>query len=69
MGIIIGVLMLTLGILFLHEIILSVFGLMFGLLITSLAILVSFVSFTLVMATIMIVGVLCLMGLIISILI
>ena len=69
MGIIIGVLMLTLGILFLHEIILSVFGLMFGLLITSLAILVSIVRFTLVMATIMIVGVLCLMGLIISILI
>ena len=69
MGIIIGVLMLTLGVLFLHEIILSVFGLMFGLLITSLAILVSIVSFTIVMATIMIVGVLCLMGLIISILI
>ena len=69
MGIIIGVLMLTLGILLLHEIILSVFGLMFGLLIASLAILISIVSFTFVMATMVIVGVLCLMGLIISILI
>ena len=69
MGIIIGVLMLTLGILFLHEIFLSVFGLMFGLLIASLAILISIVSFTFVMATMVIVGVLCLMGLIISILI
>jgi hypothetical protein len=69
MGIIIGVLMLTLGILLLHEIILSVFGLMFGLLIASLAILISIVSFTFVMATMVIVGVLCLMGLVISILI
>ena len=69
MGIIIGVLMLTLGILFLHEIFLSVFGLMFGLLIASLAILISIVSFTFVVATMVIVGVLCLMGLIISILI
>ena len=69
MGIIIGILMLTLGILFLHEIILGVFGLMFGLLIASLAILISIVSFTFVMATMVIVGVLCLMGLIISILI
>jgi hypothetical protein len=69
MGIIIGVLMLTLGILLLHEIILSVFGLMFGLLIASLAILISIVSFTFVVATMVIVGVLCLMGLIISILI
>ena len=69
MGIIIGVLMLTLGILFLHEIILSVFGLMFGLLIASIAILISIVSFTFVMATMVIVGVSCLMGLIISILI
>ena len=69
MGIIIGVLMLTLGILFLHEIILRVFGLMFGLLIASLAIIVSIVSFTFVMATMVIIGVLCLMGLIISILI
>ena len=69
MGIIIGVLMLTLGILLLHEIILSVFGLMFGLLIASLAILISIVSFAFVVATMVIVGVLCLMGLIISILI
>ena len=69
MGIIIGVLMLTLGILLLHEIILSVFGLMFGLLIASLAILISILSFTFVVATMVIVGVLCLMGLIISILI
>ena len=69
MGIIIGVLMLTLGILFLHEIFLSVFGLMFGLLIASLAILISIVSFTFVVATMVIVGVLCLIGLIISILI
>ena len=69
MGIIIGVLMLTLGILFLHEIILSVFALMFGLLLASLAILISIVSFTFVLATMVIVGVLCLMGLIISILI
>ena len=69
MGIIIGVLMLTLGILLLHEIILSIFGLMFGLLIASLAILISIVSFTFVVATMVIVGVLCLMGLVISILI
>jgi len=69
MGIIIGVLILTLGILFLHEIILSIFGLMFGLLIASLTMFVSIVSFTFVMATMVIVGVLCLMGLIISILI
>jgi hypothetical protein len=69
MGIIIGVLMLTLGILLLHEIILSVFGLMFGLLIASLAILISIVSFTFVVATMVIVGVLCLMGLVIGILI
>jgi hypothetical protein len=69
MGIIIGVLMLTLGILLLHEIILSVFGLMFGLLIASLAILISIVSFTFVVAAMVIVGVLCLMGLVISILI
>ena len=69
MGIIIGILMLTLGILFLHEIILGVFGLMFGLLIASLAILISIVSFTFVVATMVIVGVLYLMGLIISILI
>ena len=69
MGIIIGVLMLTLGILFLHEIILSVFGLMLGLLIASLAILISIVSFTFVMAAMVIVGVLCLMGLVFSILI
>ena len=69
MGIIIGVLMLTLGILLLDEIILSIFGLMFGLLIASLAILISIVSFTFVVATMVIVGVLCLMGLIISILI
>ena len=61
--------MLTLVILFLHEIILGVFGLMFGLLIASLAILISIVSFTFVVATMVIVGVLCLMGLIISILI
>ena len=51
MGIIIGVLILTLGILFLHEIILSIFGLMFGLLIASIAILISIVSFTFVAAT------------------
>jgi hypothetical protein len=69
MGIIVGVLMLTLGILLLHEIILSVFGLMFGLLIASLAILISIVSFTFVVATMVIVGILCLMGLVISILI
>ena len=69
MGIIIGVLMLTLGILLLHEIILSVFGLMFGLLIASLAILISIVSFAFVVAAMVIVGVLCLMGLVISILI
>ena len=69
MGIIIGVLMLTLGILLLHEIILSVFGLMFGLLIASLAILISIASFTFVVATMVIVGVLCLKGLVISILI
>lgn len=69
MGIIIGVLMLTLVILFLHEIILSVFGLMFGLLIASIAILISIVSFTFVAATMVIVGVLCVIGLVISILI
>jgi len=69
MGIIIGVLILTLGILFLHEIILSVFGLMFGLLVASLAILISILSFTFVVATMLIVGVLCVIGLIISILI
>ena len=69
MGIIISVLMLTLGILFLHEIILSVFGLMFGLLIASIAILISIVSFTFVAATMVIVGVLCVIGLVISILI
>jgi hypothetical protein len=69
MGIIIGVLMLTLGILFLHKIILSVFGLMFGLLIASLAILISIVSFAFVAAMMLIVGVLCVIGLIISILI
>ena len=69
MGIIIGVLMLTLGILFLHEIILSVFGLMFGLLVVSLAILISILSFTFVVATMLIVGVLFVIGLIISILI
>ena len=69
MGIIIGVLMLTLGILFLHEIILSVFGLMFGLLIASIAILISIESFTFVAATMVIVGVLCVIGLVISILI
>ncbi len=61
--------MLTLGILFLHEIILSVFGLMFGLLVASLAILISIVSFTFVVAMMMIVGVLCVIGLVISILI
>ena len=69
MGIIIGVLMLTLGILFLHEIILGVFGLMFGLLVASLAILISILSFTFVVATMLIIGVLCVIGLIISILI
>tara|TARA_B100000902_G_scaffold348501_1_gene356472 strand:+ start:385 stop:594 length:210 start_codon:yes stop_codon:yes gene_type:complete len=69
MGIIIGVLMLTLGILFLHEIILSIFGLMFGVLIASLTILISFVSFTFVVATMLIVGALCVIGLVISILI
>ena len=69
MGIIIGVLILTLGILFLHEIILSVFGLMFGLLVASLAILISILSFTFVVATMLIVGVLFVIGLIISILI
>ena len=69
MGIIIGVLILTLGILFLHEIILCVFGLMFGLLVASLAILISILSFTFVVATMLIMGVLCVIGLIISILI
>ena len=69
MGIIIGVLILTLGILFLHEIILSIFGLMFGLLIASIAILISIVSFTFVAATMGIVGVLCVISLVISILI
>ena len=69
MGIIIGVLILTLGIIFLHEIILSVFGLMFGLLIASLAILISIVSFAFVVTTMVIVGALCLMGLFFSILI
>ena len=69
MGIIIGVLMLTFGILFLQEIILSVFGLILGLMIASLAILISIVSFTFVMAAMVIVGVLCLMGLVFSILI
>ena len=69
MGIIIGVLMLTLGILFLHEIIISVFGLISGLLIASLAILISIVSFSFVVAMMVIVGVLCFMGLIISVLI
>ena len=69
MGIIIGVLILTLGILFLHEIILSVFGLMFGLLVALLAILISILSFTFVVATMLIVGVLFVIGLIISILI
>ena len=69
MGIIIIILMLTLGVLFLHEITLSVFGLMLGLLIASLAILISIVSFTFVMATMVIVGVLCVIGLVISILI
>ena len=69
MGIIIGVLILTLGILFLHEIILSVFGLTFGLLVASLEILTSIVSFTFVMASMVIVGILCVIGLIISILI
>ena len=58
MGIIIGVLILTLGILFLHEILLSVFGLMFGLLVASLAILISIVSFAFLVATMVIVGVL-----------
>ena len=69
MGIIIGVLRLALGILFLHEIILSVFSLMFGLLVASLAILISILSFTFVVATMLIMGVLCVIGLIISILI
>ena len=69
MGIIIGVSMLALGILFLHEIILSIFGLMFGVLIASLAILISIVSFTFVVATMVIVGALCVIGLVISILI
>jgi len=69
MGIIIGVLMLTLGVLFLHKIILGIFGLFFGFLIVSLAILVSIVSLTFVMATMVIVGVLCVLGLIIVILI
>ena len=69
MGIIIGVLILTLGILFLHEIILSVFGLTFGLLVASLVILTSIVSFMFVMASMVIVGILCVIGLIISILI
>ena len=69
MGIIIGVLMLTLGVLFLHKIIIGIFGLFFGFLIVSLAILVSIVSLTFVMATMVIVGVLCVIGLIIGILI
>ena len=69
MGIIIGVLMLTLGVLFLHKIILGIFGLFFGFLIVSLAILVSIVSLTFVMAAMVIVGVLCVLGLIIGILI
>ncbi len=69
MGIIIGVLMLTLGVLFLHKIILGIFGLFFGFLIVSLAILVSIVSLTFVMTTMVIVGVLCVIGLIIGILI
>ena len=69
MGIIIGVLMLTLGVLFLHKIIIGIFGLFFGFLIVSLAILVSIVSLTFVMAAMVIVGVLCVLGLIISILI
>ncbi len=69
MGIIIGVLMLTLGVLFLHKIIIGIFGLFFGFLIVSLAILVSIVSLTFVMATMVIVGVLCVLGLIIVILI
>lgn len=69
MGIIIGVLMLTFGILFLQEIILSVFGLILGLMIASLAILINIVSFTFLVATMVIVGVLCVIGLVISILI
>ena len=69
MGIVIGVLMLTLGILFLHEIILSVFSLMFGLLVASLTILISIVSFTFILAIMVVVGVLCVIGLIFSILI
>ena len=69
MGIIIGVLMLTLGVLFLHKIIIGIFGLFFGFLIVSLAILVSIVSLTFVMAAMVIVGVLCVLGLIIGILI
>ena len=69
MGIVIGVLMLTLGILFLHEIILSIFSLMFGLLVASLTILISIVSFTFILAIMVVVGVLCVIGLIFSILI
>ncbi len=69
MGIVIGVLMLTLGILFLHEIILSIFSLMFGLLVASLIILISIVSFTFILAIMVVVGVLCVIGLIFSILI
>ena len=69
MGIVIGVLMLTLGILFLHEIILSIFSLMFGLLVASLIILISIVSFTFILAIMVVVEVLCVIGLIFSILI
>ena len=69
MGIVIGVLMLTLGILFLHEIILSIFSLMFGLLVASLIILISIVSFTFILAIMVVVGVLSVIGLIFSILI
>ena len=69
MGIIIGVLMIAIAILFLHEIILSIFGLMFGLLIASIAILLSFFTITLTLLAMVILGVLCLVGLVISILI
>ena len=69
MGIVIGVLMLTLGILFMHEIILSIFSLMFGLLVASLIILISIVSFTFILAIMVVVGVLSVIGLIFSILI
>ena len=69
MGIIIGVLMIAVAILFLHEIILSIFGLMFGLLIASIAILLSFFTITLTLLAMVILGVLCLVGLVISILI